>query len=78
MPVCVAATAMQRMAHHQGETATARGTHEHADLAFSAAAVISGHLGRPGSMRSDLARKLKVTDWSHVSACVRECYLVFL
>ncbi|XP_075888783.1 2-Hydroxyacid oxidase 1 [Nelusetta ayraudi] len=24
MPVCVAATAMQRMAHHQGETATAR------------------------------------------------------
>lgn len=25
MPVCVAATAMQRMAHPEGETATARG-----------------------------------------------------
>lgn len=26
MPLCVAATAMQRMAHPEGETATARGT----------------------------------------------------
>lgn len=26
MPICVAATAMQRMAHPDGETATAKGT----------------------------------------------------
>lgn len=34
MPICVAATAMQRMAHPDGETATAKGTKEKS-LGFS-------------------------------------------